>query len=119
LLVAVVLYVGVLIGVQTVHEQVLRGEAIYRPGDDYHPGDRLIGAVVRLADGSLIPPESADLEFNEDGTVTVGGQTGEWVQLVIPGERYAEVSGREALGLGGVTVVAIGGAGIAVNRRRP
>jgi hypothetical protein len=79
----------------------------------------LLDQRFRLPDGRLVgwdvieqvdPPP-------QDGTEWVPKYP--MVSLVVPGTRYRQVETREALALGGGTIVWLGLAGLVVSRRRP
>ena len=119
LLLSVVAFAAVLSGVQVAHDAILEREAVYRPGDLVRPADRGLFSAFRLADGSVVRADWVGVEYHDDGSVWIGGQPVEWLQAVIPGERYGEVAGREAAAFGLIAVLGLGAALAVVDRRRP
>jgi hypothetical protein len=119
LLVAVVAFAAVLLGVQAAHEAILGREAIYRSEGDYRPGDRNLIGALRLADGTIVRWDQVSPEYRDDGSVVVDGKPAEMLQAVIPGERYPEVSNREAAVFGVIAIVVLGATLVVVERRRP
>jgi hypothetical protein len=119
---ALVVTIGLWGGTQ-VHQAILKLEAVAIPLDmndefgGYRPGDMYLDQRFVLPDGTLVDYGY----FGNEGPAydEFGNSTYPTVNLVIPGERYRFVEGREALALGGASLVALLlGAGV-VARRRP
>jgi hypothetical protein len=120
LLLALVLGGLTLFAVAEVHRKlVLPAEAIVMPMDESFGGDDLyIDGKFQLPDGSLLTWEELLARDPSFGQSEFGPQY-PFVALVIPGERYREIEGREAgvhLGISGLFLLA---GGVVVLRRRP
>jgi hypothetical protein len=119
LLVGLAAFLAILVGVQAAHDAILEREVVYRPMEEYRPGDRNMIGALRLRDGSIVRWDQVDPVYLDDGRVLVDGELADMIQAIIPGERYAEVAGREAAAFGLIAIVLLGATAVIVDRRRP
>ena len=110
-------WVGLSYG-ESIHERIIRTEAVILDGDESRRGDRYVDQLFRLTDGRLVG-------WDVINQIDPPPADGEWipqypmVTLVVPREHYRFVETREALVLTGGSVVALAFAGVVVVRRRP
>jgi hypothetical protein len=112
-----------LFGVTQGHQEILRREAIAVPVDTneefggYGRGDLYFDQKFVLPDGSIVGWEN----FGDGGPPfdEFGNSRYPMVSIVVPGERYRFVEAREAVALGGASLVALLLAAGVVSRRRP
>jgi ABC-type transport system involved in multi-copper enzyme maturation permease subunit len=110
----------------SVHERIIRGEAVAIPVDmtgsgtgGAQPGDRYIDQRFVLPDGSLVGYDYFYDGGEGDPYDENGNPKYPMVDLVVPGERYRAVEAREAAVLLAGSLVALLMAGFVVARRRP
>lgn len=111
-----------LAGGEAVHQNlILRNEAIAVPmsfddSGNFGRGNLYFDTVFQLPDGSLVGWEY----FGDQGPYDdEGNPLYPMFSMVVPGSQYRFVEAREALVLGGGTLVALLLAGFVVSRRRP
>ena len=114
-----VLVFAVGIAVDKVEREVLTNEAVL--GDDFSFNDEnlYIDSRLRMPDGAIVTWEQLNTQYPQyaNGWDDTSGIQN--VTLYIPGARYHDVERREAAALGGLAVLFVGLAAVAVVRRRP
>lgn len=116
LVTAVIAAVGIS-GGSTVHQTILRGEAIVLDDFDWSGGDMYVDQRFRLPDGNLVGWEyfeGGEPPYREDGTSIYPE-----VAIGVPGERYGFAQARELGALGGASAAFLLVGLLVSNRRRP
>lgn len=120
-------------GLSLVQDEVLRSEAELLSARDALPvGSLLLDTGIQLTSGEVLTWQEAlgrgyrttygdgeGRQYASEEDMRAGRALGHDVFFVIPGDRYAAVTGREAAVSVGVGVLATIGAGAVVRRRRP
>lgn len=107
-----------LIGGAEVHDRILRSEAVPRESSQAKPGDKYVDQRFRLPDGTLVGWGYFGNEGNGPYDDQGNSRFPE-VSMVVPGERYREAEGREAIVLAGGSLIALTLAAGVIQRRRP
>jgi len=119
LVLSLVLIGGLTIAVDKVETQLLTNEAESTTSYNFSGGDLYIASRIQNDDGRIITYEelfALHPEFNENG---YNPEQYPDVTLFIPGSRYHDVEGREALALTGIAGLFLLVAAATVVRRRP
>ncbi|MFL5681469.1 MAG: hypothetical protein ACJ77B_12805 [Chloroflexota bacterium] len=114
----IVTYIG-LSGGASVHQRILRSEAV--PLDTAGPGDLQFDQRFRLPDGRLV---TYDEVAQYDPPPTDPNFSGQWptlpmVTIAVPGSRYHDYELREVAVLAGGSLVALMATALIISRRRP
>jgi hypothetical protein len=116
---SLVLVFAIGMAVDKVERDLLTNEAVL--GDDFNFNDAnlYIDSRLRMPDGTIVTWEQLNTLYPQyaNGWDETSGITN--VTLYIPGERYHDVERREAAALGGIALLFVGLAAVAVVRRRP
>jgi len=116
---SLVLVFAIGMAVDKVERELLTNEAVI--GDDFSFNDAnlYIDSRLRMPDGTIVTWDQLNTLYPQyaNGWDETSGITN--VTLYIPGERYHEVERREAAALGGIALLFVGVATVAVVRRRP
>jgi ABC-type transport system involved in multi-copper enzyme maturation permease subunit len=118
LIVALILSVFGIAGVQHLHSDFIAREAVAVADSELGPADLFVDQFFRLPDGRLVGWQELE-QIDPAALQDENGPQYPIVNVVVPGERYREVEMREALILGGIGIVMLVGAGVIVTRRRP
>jgi hypothetical protein len=120
ILLALVLFAGLLAAVDNVEKKVLLGEAAVGGDSSYSDNNLYLESKLQMPDGRLLTWEQLMVEhpeYNEFGWPEDAGI--QPVAIYIPGARYHDVERREALVLLGFAAAFVAVAGVTVLRRRP
>jgi hypothetical protein len=120
LVLTLVLVFAIGTAVDKVEREVLTNEAVLGDENFSFNGDNLyIDGRLRMPDGAIVTWEQLGAlypQYTNGWDETSGIQN---VTLYIPGSRYHDVERREAAALGGLAILFVGAATVAVVRRRP
>jgi hypothetical protein len=121
MLVAFIVGAVVLTAIGSIHAQVQRAEAVQIPIEDggaIGPAHLWIDSGTRLASGEILTYDQLRARYPNPGEMGQVQEASTWIAFVIRGDRYREVSGREAIATLGIGVLLIGATLPIVSRRR-
>jgi hypothetical protein len=107
------------VAVDKVEREVLTNEAVLGGDFSFNDDNLYIDSRLRMPDGAIVTWEQLNAlypQYTNGWDETSGIQN---VTLYIPGSRYHDVERREAAALGGLAILFVGLATVAVVRRRP
>lgn len=112
------------VGFRAWHE----AEAVLASDDDRRGEPLGISSGVELMNGALVPHSAAGAEFQDENDVYYANEAdfkarrnpiGTPYQLIIPGERYSAIAGRETAVTVAAASLLVAAAGAVIQRRRP
>jgi hypothetical protein len=121
MLVAFIVGAVLLTAIGDVHTRIQRGEAVQiaiEDGGEIARADQWVDSGARLASGEILTYDQLRARYPNPGEMGQVQEASTWIAFVIHGERYREVSGREAIATLGVGVLLIGATLPIVSRRR-
>jgi hypothetical protein len=116
---SLVLVFAIGIAVDKVERDLLTNEAVIGDEFSFNDANLYIDSRLRMPDGMIVTWAQLNTLYPQyaNGWDETSGITN--VTLYIPGERYHDVERREAAALGGIALLFVGLAAVAVVRRRP
>jgi hypothetical protein len=114
-----ILFGAVSMAVDKVETQLLTNEALVSDSFQFDGGGLFLESRIRMPDGQVLTWEQMSIQHPEIINNGYDPETYRDVVLYIPGSRYPEIEGREALALGALAAVFLVVAAVAVVRRRP
>jgi len=116
---SLVLVFAIGMAVDKVERELLTNEAVLGVDFSFNEENLYIDSRLRMPDGTIVTWDQLNTLYPQyaNGWDETSGITD--VTLYIPGERYHDVERREASALGGIALLFVGLAAVAVVRRRP
>ena len=116
---SLVLVFAIGMAVDKVERELLTNEAVIGDEFSFNDANLYIDGRLRMPDGTIVTWDQLNTLYPQyaNGWDETSGITN--VTLYIPGERYHDVERREAAALGGIALLFVGAAAVAVVRRRP
>ena len=116
---SLVLVFAIGMAVDKVERELLTNEAVIGDEFSFDDANLYIDSRLRMPDGTIVTWEQLNTLYPQyaNGWDETSGITN--VTLYIPGARYHDVERREAAALGGIALLFVGAAAVAVVRRRP
>jgi ABC-type transport system involved in multi-copper enzyme maturation permease subunit len=120
MLVAFIVGMVLLVGIGNIHTRIQRGEAAQIPAEsgEIGPADQWVDAGTLLPSGEIVSYEELRARYPNPGEMLQVQETSPWIAFVIRGDRYQEVSGREAIATVGLGLLLVGATLPVVSRRR-
>jgi hypothetical protein len=105
--------------VDKVERGLLMNEAVLGGDSGYGEDNLFIDSRLRMPDGAIVTWEEMNALYPQYANGWDESSGIQNVTLYIPGSRYHDVERREALAIGGIAILFVGVAAVAVVRRRP